>query len=295
MHSHPASSLRLWTRSRKQSRNALLGFESKRLKPDSIPRPDLVITKDDLGITTTPGGTVAYSLTVQNVGDVDATGVVISETVPANTTFNALASSIGWDPAGPLFPVGTLTVGASTTITYAVTVDNPVAAGADRSSIPRVAVGNLAAGASTVVLYAVTVDSTLPVGVEQLSNGASVADDGLNGLDPTPGNNISTDTTPVDAAPDLSITKDDGGATTIPGAVIVYTITVQNVGNQDATGVAVSETVPANTTFNAGVFKRRLGSSRYFVRDRLSGGRRQHDDQLRGHGRSSVRLRHCAG
>ncbi len=179
--------------------------------------PDLSITKDDGGVTAAPGSPVVYTLTIQNLGDQDATGVVVTESVPAHTTFNAALSDIGWDPTGSSFTIG-----------------------------------NLAAGASTTVLYAVTVDSALPVGVEQLTNGALVADDGLNGPDLTPGNNFGTDTTPVDAAPDLSITKDDGSATTIPGAVIVYTITVQNVGNQDATGVVVSETVPANTTFNAG-------------------------------------------
>ncbi len=166
MHSHPTSSLRPWTRSKRTAKNRRARLRVEPLETRLNPAPDLVITKDDLGITTTPGGTVGYSLTVQNVGDVDATGVAITESVPANTTFNALASSIGWDPAGTLFPVGTLTIGASTTITYAVTVNNPMAAG-----------------------------------VDQIVNSASVVDDGLNGLDPTPANNSSSDTTPVDARP----------------------------------------------------------------------------------------------
>ena len=77
-------------------------------------------------------------------------------------------------------------------------------------------------------------------------------DDGANGADPTPANNSSTDTTPVDAAPDLTIAKDDGGATAVPGGTIAYTLTYANDGNQDATGVALSDVVPANTTFDAG-------------------------------------------
>ena len=52
----------------------------------------LVLTKDDGGISTVPGQTVVYSLTVRNVGNRDATGVVVAETVPANSTFNAAAS-----------------------------------------------------------------------------------------------------------------------------------------------------------------------------------------------------------
>lgn len=67
-----------------------------------------------------------------------------------------------------------------------------------------------------------------------------------------PGNNSDTDTTPVNAAPELSVTKNDGGATTIPGGTVAYTLNYANNGNQGATGVTLSETVPANATFNAG-------------------------------------------
>jgi uncharacterized repeat protein (TIGR01451 family) len=89
-------------------------------------------------------------------------------------------------------------------------------------------------------------------GVAQISNTASVADDGSNGADPTPANNSASDTTPVDAAPDLTITKTDGGVSTTPGNTVVYTLSYSNVGNQGAIGVTLSDTVPANTSFNSG-------------------------------------------
>ena len=60
------------------------------------------------------------------------------------------------------------------------------------------------------------------------------------------------DTTPVIAAPDLTLAKSDGGASVVPGGTISYTLTYANVGNQGATGVVITETVPANTTFDAG-------------------------------------------
>ncbi len=70
------------------------------------------------------------------------------------------------------------------------------------------------------------------------------------GMIHTPDNNSDDETTPLDGAPDMTITKvDDVADTTAPGATIIYTLTYDNVGNQDATGVVVTETVPANTTF----------------------------------------------
>ncbi|MEZ5145347.1 MAG: SdrD B-like domain-containing protein [Acidimicrobiales bacterium] len=186
--------------------------------------PDLSVSKSDGGVSTTPGGTVAYTLSYANTGNQGATGVVLTETVPANSTFNAGASSAGWSCAN----------GSAAGTTCTLTV------------------GSLAAGASGSRTFAVTAVSPLPAGVTQLSNTVSVADDGTNGPDPTPGNNTGSDTTPVDAAPDLSVAKSDGGASTTPGGTVAYTIDYANTGNQAATGVVLTETVPANSTFDAG-------------------------------------------
>ncbi|MEM7053203.1 MAG: isopeptide-forming domain-containing fimbrial protein [Pseudomonadota bacterium] len=186
--------------------------------------PDLTIVKDDGGASTTPGGTVSWTLSYENVGNQDATGVVITDTVPDNSTFNAGASTTGWvcapdDSAG---------------------------------SVCTFDIGNVDAGTGDSITFVVTVDSPLPAGVDELSNSASIADDGNNGPDPTPGNNEDDDTTPVTAAPDLSIVKDDGGITAVPAGLVVYTLSYENVGTQNATGVAITDVVPPNSTFVAG-------------------------------------------
>ncbi|MBO9367458.1 MAG: sortase, partial [Chloroflexi bacterium] len=182
---------------------------------------DLTINKEDGGITSSAGGVVQYTLSYSNAGNSPASGVTITETVPANTTFNAGASTSGWScadgsPAGTIctFNLGTLNPGDSGSVTFAVTVDNH-----------------------------------LPAGVTQISNSASIADDGTHGLDADSSNNSDGDTTPVEAAPDLVITKDDGFTVVSPGQVITYILTITNVGTQDATGVVVTDTLPANTTF----------------------------------------------
>jgi hypothetical protein len=55
----------------------------------------------------------------------------------------------------------------------------------------------LAVGGGSTVEFAVTVADPLAAGVTQLVNAVSIADDGTSGSDPTPGNNSDTDATPV--------------------------------------------------------------------------------------------------
>ncbi len=58
---------------------------------------------------------------------------------------------------------------------------------------------------------------------------------------------------PVSAqgAPDLVLTKDDGGVFAVEGEVIAYESHYVNAGTADASGVEVVETVPEHTTFDA--------------------------------------------
>jgi uncharacterized repeat protein (TIGR01451 family) len=186
--------------------------------------PDLRVTKTEtpagsaFTFTTSPQTqSVTYRLTYQNVGTQDATGVVITETLPAGTTY----AGTGWT-AVPGQPNR-----------YARNI------------------GNLAAGASGTVDITVQMTSPVPSGVDFVTNTAQIADDGANGPDLTPADNTGTDTTPVNAAPDLVVTKDDGDMGTVPGGTVSYTITYSNVGTQDATQVSLTETLPANTTFDA--------------------------------------------
>jgi uncharacterized repeat protein (TIGR01451 family) len=129
---------------------------------------DLTLSKDDGGASAVAGDTIAYTLTYNNVGTAGATGVVLTETVPADTTFNPGASNPGWSCV-PDNNAGS-------------TCSNPI--------------GTVAAGGNGAVVFAVTVDSPV-VGFSQISNTASIADDGNNGADLTPGDNSDTDTTPV--------------------------------------------------------------------------------------------------
>src|SRR5262245_2600312 len=134
---------------------------------------------------------------------------MLTEFLPVRSKFNAAGSTPGW-----------------------------VALGADEF---RFAVGNLAAGGSGSVVFSVTVPTPVPAALEQLNNTVAIADDGTHGADTNPANNASVDSTPINAAPDLVITKSDGGTSTLAGGIVLYQITYTNIGTQNASGVRSEE------------------------------------------------------
>jgi len=130
--------------------------------------PDLSLTKADGGQAVKAGDAITYVLTYSNAGG-NATGVVINETVPANTTFKSVGSTPGWacQPNG--------NAGSSCTLSL----------------------GQVANAGGGSVTFAVTVASPLPIGATQIGNTAVIADDGSGGPDPIPANNTASKQTPI--------------------------------------------------------------------------------------------------
>jgi uncharacterized repeat protein (TIGR01451 family)/uncharacterized repeat protein (TIGR02543 family) len=130
--------------------------------------PELSLSKEDGGEAVEPGGTISYTLTYTNAGG-DATGVVITETVPVSTSFNAAASDPGWvcESDGSC----TLDIGA------------------------------VAHNSSGSVLFVVTVDAPLSEDVTEINNTAEIGDDGSGGLDSNPANNTASVSTTITPAP----------------------------------------------------------------------------------------------
>ncbi len=185
--------------------------------------PDLTVQTSDGGASLTPPGTVTYTLTYANAGHRGAANVQLTETVPAGSTFNAGTSTAGW----------------------ACVPDS--AAG----SACTLALGTLAGGGGGgSAAFAVDVASPAPAGIVQISDTAAIADDGTNGAESNPADNTASDTTPIAAAVDLAVTVSDGATTTTPGATLTYVVGLSNVGTRNATGVTLSETVPAHTSFD---------------------------------------------
>jgi uncharacterized repeat protein (TIGR01451 family) len=141
---------------------------------------NLAIAKSDGGVAARPGQTVVYTLTYSNTSQVEATGVVVTETVPLHTRFSQTASS------------PTL---------WACPDNSPAGA------ICTTALGAVAGGAGGQLWFAVTLDDPLPAGVTQIENVAVIGDDLSHGDEPT-GDNSAPEDTPI---PPPSDDGDDGG------------------------------------------------------------------------------------
>ncbi len=185
--------------------------------------PDLHLAKSDGNVTVDSGDSVKYTLSYENRGNWPATGVVLTETVPAYTTFDNDNSTAGW------------------------TCSPDINAGSTCTFQPES--GVLVAGAQGSVVFAVKTVRPFPADVELLNNQARLTDDGKNGPDGNPGDENATDQTLVNAAPDLMIEKSDLVNVVVPGQQLIYSLTVTNVGDQDAAGVVVRDVLPAGTSF----------------------------------------------
>ncbi len=169
---------------------------------------DLAITKSDSPDPVTPGSNLTYTLTVTNNGPNDAPAVTVTDTLPAGVTLVSATPSAG-TCTGLACDLGNLANGASATIIITVTVD------------PAVACGTM------------------------LTNTASV---GSSVSDPNAADNTASADTTVTCPADLSISKSDAPDPVMAGDPLTYTLTVANNGPGDASGVTVTDTLPAGVT-----------------------------------------------
>ena len=177
----------------------------------SVPVSVLTITGTANVSTATPGTTVSYTVTVTNSGQVAYTsagftdalsGVLDDATYNLNAT--ATAGSVSYT-SPTLTWTGSLAVGATATITFSVTVNNPDTG--DKilaSTITSTSAGNNCASGSTDARCASTVTVLIP---------------GLT----------------------IALTANTGTAT--PGSVVHYTITVTNSGQTAYTGAAFADSL----------------------------------------------------
>jgi uncharacterized repeat protein (TIGR01451 family) len=84
--------------------------------------PALTIRKSDAGIPVGPNSVLTYSLTVQNIGNVDATGVTITDPVPADTSFVSATSGGALNGSKVVWSGLTVPKGASVSVSVTVRI-----------------------------------------------------------------------------------------------------------------------------------------------------------------------------
>ncbi|RMF34406.1 MAG: DUF11 domain-containing protein [Chloroflexi bacterium] len=174
----------------------------------SEPVADLRLTKSRKTEIVIAGDVVTYVLRVTNEGPSIASDVVVSDWLPANTTFVTAT-----------LPV-TVQYGITTVTWYTPT---------------------LQPGRSWD-LYLVV--QTLPGSSGVVTNTAGVAG---KTLDSDPGNNNAVDTAYVYGLANLSIGKESHPNPVDPGGVLTYTLWVTNAGPSEAPDVVVTDTLPSGT------------------------------------------------
>jgi uncharacterized repeat protein (TIGR01451 family) len=177
---------------------------------------DVAVTKS-APATIAPNGSIAYTIGVTNNGPNVAQNVSLSDTLPASTTFTSLSSPGGWSCTTPA-------VGGTGTVTCSIAT-----------------LANAATASFTL-----TVATTAPAG-STITNTANVS---ATSPDSSAGNNSATASTVV-GAPDVAIVKTVTPSANIPNGPETYTIVVTNNGPGTATGVTVTDILPAGTTFTS--------------------------------------------
>jgi uncharacterized repeat protein (TIGR01451 family) len=169
----------------------------------------------DVGVTKTvddpipeEGDSVAYTLVATNVGPDVASSVVFTDAVPAGVTYVS-SSSPDYSVASNLWWIGTMPVGATTSLTLNVTVD---------------------AGTFGQVITNLVVLSD------------------MDQLDSNTNNNRDTAIITVNGV-DIGITKTASDATPNEGETFSYSLVATNTTYNDASGVVFTDSLPAGVTF----------------------------------------------
>jgi uncharacterized repeat protein (TIGR01451 family) len=189
------------------------------ISPDTavatVASADLVLVdKVDSADPVVAGGGLAYTVTVSNAGPTAASGVLVTDVLPAGLTFDAAASSAGCAVAGQTVtcPAGDLAVEQTAEVVIAAAADPSLAAG-------------------TVLTDEASVSAVEP--------------------DPDPEDNAQAETTTVARRVALDVTKTVTPDPAVAGSDVTWTVTVTNDGPSDAGDVVISDTLPDGTTLRA--------------------------------------------
>ena len=216
--------------------------------------PVFVIEKTSTDLTADPnvllaGETLRYTITVKNVGNQDATNVILRDAVPTNTTYVAGSTTLN----GASVP----DVGGLSPLVSGMLINAPGSPPGSMPANPNSNANNVATITFEVVVSPSVVNGTVisNQGFVSATNFGIIdqpSDDPTTPIPNDPTLNVVGNFPVLFAAKSVKLFVDLGTPGVVdPGDVLQYTITVQNSGTIPATGVVVTDGVPANTTYVA--------------------------------------------
>lgn len=177
---------------------------------DPLDAADLAVVKSVDDPAPAESDTVAFTIVLTNKGPDTATGVALTDLLPSGLTYDSVTPSQGsYNNVSGIWTVGTVVASGSATLTLYATVD------------------------------AGTAGQTI-VNTARVSN--------ANQADPTPDDNEDTASVTVRGA-DLGIAKSVSEPAPIEGYEVTYALALTNNGPNTATGVEVTDQLPAGVTF----------------------------------------------
>lgn len=198
----------------------------------AVPKPELRVTKtSDLSLVA-PGSTINYTVTVENLGDLDATNVALTDPVPANTTY--ISSTMNGVPVGR--------------------------SGSNYWATPKMVMGStstldgvIRSGDKATITFTVRVNSTLN-GATQVCNSGSLDMLGVSGIKTdNPAIAGSADPTCVPtASAGIKVIKTASTTSLVNGGDATYTYAVTNAGNEPLKAVILSDDKCPSPTYRSG-------------------------------------------
>ena len=200
------------------------------------------------------GDTLRYTLTVKNIGQENAVNVLLSDAIPANTSYVANSTTLN-DVAvvDPAAGISALAAG------MLVNAPENITAGFLRADT-NPAANNVATITFDVVISLTVVDGTV-ISNQGFINGNGAgsgvfpqqpSDDPATPLPDDATLDIVGNVPVIDVLKTVAIQIDNGTAGVVDaGDTLRYTITTSNIGAIPATGVVLTDAVPANTTYVA--------------------------------------------
>ena len=196
------------------------------------------------------GETLRYTITVKNIGNENATDVVLRDAVPVNTAYVSGSTTLN---GAPVPDTGGLSPLVNGMLVHSPADPTPGSMPADASNNPA----NVATITFDVVVDPDVVDGTVISNqgfVTAVAHGISdqPSDDPDTPAPNDPTRDIVGNLPLLYAEKSAALTVDLGSPGIVdPGDVLRYTITVHNSAAIPATGVVLTDSVPANTTYVA--------------------------------------------